>query len=155
MAKIIKTLIKAVPLLLGLFRSKPPDQGKGFVRSGVASLIIAGLLSTGRLSESDIDGTLLLILSILEAIGYLYGTVAISSGAAKTDAARELLKGKAEGTSSNKAKILGREWLKQIGKNQDYKPAENSLFDDDHSDLKIQAKDISQHTNHNKTKSDL
>ena len=155
MAKIIKTLIKASPLLFGLFRGKSPDHGKRFVKSGVASLTIAGLLSIGRLSGSDIDGTLLLILSILEAIGYLYGMVAITSGAAQTDTPSELLKGKGEGLSNQQAKALGREWLKQIRKNRNYKLPGNSLFDDDHSDLKIQSKDISQHATHNTTISDL
>lgn len=153
MPKIIKTVIKAVPLLVGLFKSKTPEQGKGIVKSGVASLSVAGLLSSGRLSASGVDGTLLIILSILETIGYLYGMIAISSGAAQTDAAHELLKGKGEGLSNQQAKVLGREWLKQIRKNKKYKLPGNSLFDDDHSDLKIEAKDISQFTTNN-TKED-
>lgn len=80
--------------------------------------------------------------------------IAISSGAAQTDAAPELLKGKGEGLSNKQAKMLGREWLKQIQKNKEYKFPGNSLFDDDHSDLKIEAKDISQYATHNSTKKD-
>lgn len=152
MPKIINTVIKAVPLLIGLFRSNTPEQGKGIVKSGVASLSIAGLISTGKLSTSGVDGTLLIILSILEAIGYLYGMIAISSGAAQTDAAHELLKGKGEGLSDQQAKVLGQEWLKQIQKNKKYKLPGNSLFDDDHSDLKIQDKNISQFTTNNTKK---
>lgn len=149
MPKIIKTVIKAIPALVGLFKSKTPQQGKGIVKSGVASLSIAGLISTGKLSTSGVDGTLLIILSILETIGYLYGMIAISSGAAQTDATHKLLKGKGEGLSNQQAKVLGREWLKQIQKNKKYKVPGNSLFDNDHSDLEINAKDISQYTSNN------
>jgi len=154
MPKIIKTVIKAVPVLVGLFKSKTPQQGKGIIKSGVASLTIAGLLSSGRLSGSGVDGTLLLILSILETIGYLYGMIAISSRAAQTSSVDQLLEGNGEGLSDQQARVLGREWLKQVKKNQIYKPPGNSLFDDDHSDLKIKAKDISQYATHNSTKKD-
>lgn len=153
MLKIINTVIKAVPVLIGLFKGNTPEQGKGIVKSGVASLTIASLISAGKLSASGLDSTLLLILSILETIGYLYGMVAISSGASQTSAFDELLKGKGEGLSHQQARILGHEWLKQIQKNKKYKLPGNSLFDDDYPDLKIEAKDISQFTTNN-TKED-
>lgn len=152
MPEIIKTMIKAVPFLIGLFKSKTPKQGKGIVKSGVTSLTISGLISTGRLSVSDIDGTLLIILSILETIGYLYGMMAISSGATQVSPIDQLLKGEGEGLSDQQSKVLGREWLKQVQKNQDYKLPGNSLFDDDYSDLHIEAEDISQYSIHNSTK---
>jgi hypothetical protein len=149
MLKILKPIIKAVPTLIGLFKSKTPEKGRGIVKSGIASLTISGLLSTGRLSASGIDTTLLLILSILEMIGYLYGIIAISSGGTQTYPVDELLKGKGDGLSGQQAKVLGREWLKQARNNQDYR---NSLFDDDYSDLKIEAKDISQYKPHKSKK---
>lgn len=83
MSKIIHTIVNAVPTLIQLFKSKTPAHGKAIVKSGLASVSIAGLISTGKVSASDIDATLLLILSILEAAGYLYGLIAISSGAAQ------------------------------------------------------------------------
>ncbi len=149
MLKILSPIIKAVPTLIGLYKSKTPEKGKGIVKSGIASLTISGLLSTGRLSASGIDTTLLLILSILEIIGYLYGMIAISSGATQINPVDDLLKGKGEGLSDQQAKVLGSKWLKQIQKNQDYR---NSLFDDDYSDLKIEAKDISQYKPHKSKK---
>ncbi|SMO92807.1 hypothetical protein [Fodinibius sediminis] len=139
MLKILSPIIKAVPTLIGLLKGKTPEKGKGIVKSGIASLTISGLLSTGRLSASGIDSTLLLILSILEMIGYLYGMIAISSGASQINPVDDLLQGKGEGLSGQQAKILGREWLKQARKNQDYR---NTLFDDDYSDLKVEAEDI-------------
>lgn len=44
------------------------------------SLAIAGSISAGKLQIGDIDTTLLLILGILEAAGYLYGCLAVSAG---------------------------------------------------------------------------
>lgn len=149
MLKILNPIIKAVPTLIGLLKGKTPEKGKGIVKSGIASLTISGLLSTGRLSASGIDSTLLLILSILEMIGYLYGMIAISSGASQINPVDDLLQGKGEGLSGQQAKILGREWLKQARKNQDYR---NTLFDDDYSDLKVEAEDISQYQPHKSKK---
>ena len=149
MLRILSPIIKAVPTLIGLFKSRTPKKGRRIVKSGIASLTISGLLSTGRLSASGIDTTLLLILSILEMIGYLYGIIAISSGGTQTYPVDELLKGKGDGLSGQQAKVLGREWLKQARNNQDYR---NSLFDDDYSDLKIEAKDISQYKPHKSKK---
>jgi len=148
MLKILSPIIKAVPTLIGLFKSKTPEKGRGIVKSGIASLTISGLLSAGRLSASGIDSTLLLILSILEMIGYLYGMVAISSGASQTNPVDELLKGKGDGLSDQQAKVLGREWLKHMHKNQSYRIPGNSLFDDDYSDLKVKAEDISYYKYH-------
>jgi len=152
MLKILKPIIKAVPTLIGLIKSKTPGKGREIVKSGIASLTISGLLSTGRLSASGIDSTLLLILSILELIGYLYGMVAISSGASQTNPVDDLLQGKGDGLSDQQAKILGRKWLKQIQKNQSHKIPGNSLFDDDYSDLRIKANDISQYKPHKSKK---
>ncbi|WP_441001461.1 hypothetical protein [Fodinibius sp. SL11] len=152
MLKILKPIIKAVPTLISLFKSKTPEKGKGIVKSGIASLTISGLLSTGRLSASSIDTTLLLILSILEIIGYLYGMVAISSGAAQTDGIDQLLQGQREGLQKKQAKALGRQWFKQIQKNQHQKLPGNSLFDDDRSDLQVKALDISHYKTHKPNK---
>ncbi|MCW9709061.1 hypothetical protein [Fodinibius salsisoli] len=152
MLKILSPIIKAVPTLIGLFKSRTPKKGRGIVKSGIASLTISGLLSTGRLSASGIDTTLLLILSILEMIGYLYGMIAISSGSSQTNPVHDLLQGKGEGLSDQQAKFLGREWLKQIQKNQEYRIPGNSLFDDDYSDLNIRAEDIFQYKPHKSKK---
>lgn len=152
MLTVIKTLIKAVPLLTGLLRGRTPDHGKTIVKSGVASLTIAGLISAGKLSASGLDSTLLLILSILEAIGYLYGAVAISSGASQTHPVDQLLGGRAEGLSDKQAKASGRQWLAQIQQNQNYKLPGSSLFDEDYSDLDLKAEDISQVSNPNPKK---
>jgi len=149
--KILKPIIKAVPTLIALFKSKTPEKGKGIVKSGVASLSIAGLISTGKLSASGIDATLLLLLSILETIGYLYGMVAISSGASQVNGIDQLLKGNGEGLRGEQATALGRQWLKQIQKNQ-VSDLGSSLFDDDRSDLQVKAMDISQYKTHNTKK---
>ncbi|WP_445664375.1 hypothetical protein [Fodinibius sp. AD559] len=152
MLKILKPIIKAVTTLISLFKSKTPEKGKGIIKSGVASLSIAGLISTGKLSTSGIDGTLLIILSILETIGYLYGMAAISSGAAQTNGMDQLLQGQGEGLQKKQAKALGRQWLKRIQKNQYQKLPGNSLFDDDRSDLRVKAMDISHYKTHKPNK---
>lgn len=152
MLRILSPIIKAVPTLIGLFKSKTPETGKGIVKSGIASLTISGLLSTGRLSASSIDTTLLLILSILEIIGYLYGMVAISLGAAQTNGMDQLLEGQGDRLQKQQAKTLERQWLKQIQKNQHQKLPGNSLFDDDHSDLRVKAMDISKYKTHKPNK---
>ncbi len=135
--------------MISLFKSKTPDQGKGIVTSGVASLSIAGLISTGKLSTSGIDGTLLIVLSILETLGYLYGMVAVSSGSAQTNGIDQLLEGKGEGLQNKQAKALGRQWLNHIRKNQYQKLPGNSLFDDDRSDLQVEAMNISHYKTQN------
>jgi len=152
MLKILLPIIKAVPTLISLLKSRTPEKGRGIVKSGIASLTISGLISTGKISAGGADGTLLLILSILETIGYLYGVIAVSSGAAQTHPVDELLKGKGEGLSNQQAKILGQNWMKQIQENQDYRISGASLFDDDYSDLTIKAEDISQVSIQNPTK---
>ena len=152
MLKILTPIIKAVPILIGLFKSKTPAQGREIVKSGIASLTISGLMSTGRLAASGIDSTLLLILSILEIIGYLYGMIAISSGTAQTNGIDQLLQGQGEGLQKQQAKTLGRQWLKQIQKNQHQQLPGNSLFDDDRSDLRVKAMDISQYKTHKPNK---
>ena len=78
--------------------------------------------------------------------------VAISSGATQINPVDELLKGKGEGLSKKQAKVLGRNWLKQMQTNQDYKIPGKSLFDENYSDLKIQAEDISQSKPHKSKK---
>jgi len=138
-------IIKAVPTLISLFKSKTPEKGKGIVKSGIASLTISGLISAGKLSASGLDSTLLLILSILETIGYLYGMIALSSGAAQVSELDQLLDGKGEGLGEQQAKQLGQEWIKQLQINQPHHISNSSLFDDDHSDLKVKAMDISQY----------
>ena len=50
----------------------------------MASLTIAGLISSGRLAAGQMDSTLLIVLAILEAAGYLYGLIALSAGASQT-----------------------------------------------------------------------
>lgn len=152
MPKIIRIIIKAVPSLISLFKSKTPEKGKEIVKSGVTSLSIAGLISTGKLSTSGIDGTLLILLSILETIGYLYGMVAISSGASQVSAIDQLLEGNGEGLQKQQAKNLGRQWIKQIQKNSYQKLPGNSLFDNDHSDLQVKAMDISHYKTHKPNK---
>ncbi|MGK7370990.1 MAG: hypothetical protein ACNS64_12315, partial [Candidatus Halalkalibacterium sp. M3_1C_030] len=77
---------------------------------------------------------------------------AISSGATQTYPVDELLKGKGEGLSGQQAKVLGREWIKQIKKNQEYRIPGNSLFDGDYSDLKVEAEDISHYKSHKSKK---
>jgi len=146
MLKILTPIIKAVPTLIGLLKSRTPEKGRGIVKSGIASLTISGLISTGKISAGGADGTLLLILSILETIGYLYGVVAVSSGAAQTHPVDQLLQGRAQGLSKKQAKAIGREWLKQIQQNQNYKLPGSSLFDGDYSNLDLKAEDISEFT---------
>lgn len=155
MLKILIPIIKAVPTLIDLFKSRTSEKGREIVKSGIASLTISGLISTGRLSASGIDTTLLLILSILEIIGYLFGMIAISSGAAQTSGVDQLLEGKGEGLQEQQARTLGREWLKQIQKNQPQNLQGNSLFDNDYSDLKVKAMDISQYKTHKPNRNNL
>ncbi|WP_441000445.1 hypothetical protein [Fodinibius sp. SL11] len=152
MLRILTPIIKAVPTLIGLFKNRTPEKGRGIVKSGIASLTISGLISTGRLSASGIDTTLLLILSILEIIGYLYGMIAISSGATQINPVDELLKGKGEGLSDLQAKVLGQKWLQQIQENQSHRIPGNSRLDNDYSDLKVKAEDISQYKSHKSKK---
>lgn len=109
----LRKAVSAIPVIVSLFRKKTPEEGKGIVTSGVASLTISGLLSSGRLAAGQIDSTLLIVLAILETIGYLYGLIALSTGASQTCPEQELLEGKGEGLTSEEAKVLGREWIRK------------------------------------------
>ena len=85
MIKRIKKTITAVPAIIKLLRGKTPDEGKEIVKSGVTSLAIAGSISAGKLQVGELDATLLIILGILEAAGYLYGCVALSVGVSQSE----------------------------------------------------------------------
>ncbi|MEX1014397.1 MAG: hypothetical protein WDZ80_04525 [Candidatus Paceibacterota bacterium] len=41
------------------------------------------MITTGRLNAGELDETVLIILAIVEAIGYVYGVIALSVGNAK------------------------------------------------------------------------
>ena len=85
MIKRLKKTLTAIPAIIKLLRGKTPEQGKDIAKSGVTSLAIAGSISAGKLQVGDIDATLLIILGILEALGYLYGCVALSLGVSQTE----------------------------------------------------------------------
>jgi len=85
MIRHLKKIITAVPAIIKLLRGKTPEEGKEIAKSGVTSLAIAGSISAGKLQVGDIDATLLIILGILEALGYLYGCVAISVGVSQSE----------------------------------------------------------------------
>ena len=85
MIRHLKKTITAVPAIIKLLRGKTPEEGKEIAKSGVTSLAIAGSISAGKLQVGDIDATLLIILGILEALGYLYGCVAISVGVSQSE----------------------------------------------------------------------
>lgn len=113
MTKFLRTAIGAIPAIVSLFRKNTPEEGKGIVKSGVASLTISGLISSGRMSAGEIDSTLLIVLAILETAGYLYGLIAVSSGASQTYPEEDLLEGKGDGLTPEEAKLLGREWIRK------------------------------------------
>ena len=142
MNKYLRGAIRAIPAVITLFRKKTPEEGKVVAKSGVTSLTIAGLISTGRLATGEMDSTLLIVLAILEAIGYLYGLVALSSGASQTCPEEDLLDGKADGLTSEEAIVLGREWirLKQQKQLQEMNAAKPSLPN---------AQDLSNYNQHN------
>lgn len=85
MIRRLKKTITAVPAIIKLLRGKTPEEGKDIAKSGVTSLAIAGSISAGKLQLGEIDTTLLLILGILEAAGYLYGCVAVSVGVTQSE----------------------------------------------------------------------
>ena len=85
MMKRLKKTLTTVPAIIKLIRGKTPAEGKEIVKSGLTSLAVAGSISAGKLQLSDIDTTLLLLLGILEAAGYLYGCVALSVGASQSE----------------------------------------------------------------------
>jgi len=83
MIRRLKKTITAVPAIIKLLRGKTPEEGKDIAKSGVTSLAIAGSISAGKLQVGELDATLLIILGILEAVGYLYGCVAITISASQ------------------------------------------------------------------------
>ena len=85
MIRRLKKTITAVPAIIKLLRGKTPEEGKDIAKSGVTSLAIDGSISAGKLQVGDIDATLLIILGILEALGYLYGCVALSVGVSQSE----------------------------------------------------------------------
>jgi len=85
MIKRLKKTINAAPSIIRLLRGKTPDEGKEIAKSGLTSIAIAGSISAGKLQVGDIDATLLIILWILEALGYLYGCVALSVGTSQVE----------------------------------------------------------------------
>jgi len=85
MIKRLKKTLAAIPSLIKLFKGKTPEEGKEITKSGVTSLAIAGSITAGKLQIGELDATLLIILGILETLGYLYGCVAVSVGASQID----------------------------------------------------------------------
>ncbi|HBQ58815.1 MAG TPA: hypothetical protein DD671_04115 [Balneolaceae bacterium] len=83
MKKLLKNAFKAVPTLITLFRKETPQEGKEIAQSGLTSLGISGMITTGRLNAAELDETVIIILAIVEAIGYVYGLIALISGSAQ------------------------------------------------------------------------
>ena len=86
MIKRLKKTLTAVPAIIKLLRGKTPEEGKDIAKSGITSLAIAGSISAGKLQVGELDATLLILLGILEALGYLYGCVALSIGTSQVQA---------------------------------------------------------------------
>ena len=85
MIKRLKKTVAAVPAIIKLLRGKTPDEGKEIAKSGLTSIALAGSISAGKLQVGELDATLLIILGILEALGYLYGCVALSVGVSQSE----------------------------------------------------------------------
>ena len=85
MIRRLKKTIAAIPSIIKLFKGKTPEEGKEIAKSGVTSLAIAGSITAGKLQIGELDATLLIILGILETLGYLYGCVALSVGASQSE----------------------------------------------------------------------
>jgi hypothetical protein len=85
MIRRLKKTITTVPAIIKLIKGKTPEEGKDIAKSDVTSLAIAGSISAGKLQIGEIDTTLLLILGILEAAGYLYGCFAVSIGVTQSE----------------------------------------------------------------------
>ena len=85
MIKRLKKTLTAVPAIIKLLCGKTPEEGKEIAKSGLTSLAVAGSISAGKLQLGEIDTTLLLILGILEAAGYLYGCFAVSVGVSQSE----------------------------------------------------------------------
>jgi len=85
MIKKLKKTITAIPAILKLFKGKTTEAGKDIAASGATSIAIAGSITAGKLQIGELDATLLIILGILETLGYLYGCVAVSVGASQSE----------------------------------------------------------------------
>lgn len=83
MKKLLRNLAKSVPTLITLFRKETPQEGKDIAQSGLTSLGISGMITTGRISVGELDETVLIVLAIVEAIGYIYGAIAILVGSSQ------------------------------------------------------------------------
>ena len=83
MKKLLRNVIKSVPTLITLFRKETPQEGKDIAKSGLTSLGISGMITTGRINAGEMDETVLIILAIVEAIGYVYGVIALLAGSAQ------------------------------------------------------------------------
>lgn len=135
MNKLLSTIARSLPVIISLFRAKTSQEGKGIVKSGVASLTISGLISSGRMVAGEIDSTLLITLAILETVGYLFGVTALSAGASQACPEEALLEGKGEGLTQDEARVMGLEWvrmkqqkqMKEIGYSAITKPKARDL----------------------------
>jgi hypothetical protein len=85
MIRRLKKTLTVIPTIIKLIRGRTPEEGKDIAKSGVTSLAIAGSISAGKLQLGEMDTTLLLLLGILEAAGYLYGCMALSIGASQSE----------------------------------------------------------------------
>jgi len=83
MKKLLRNIIKSVPTLITLFRKETPQEGKNIAKSGLTSLGISGMITTGRINVGEVDETVLIILAIVEAIGYVYGIIALIAGSSQ------------------------------------------------------------------------
>lgn len=88
MKKLLRNVIKSVPILITLFRKETPQEGKDIAKSGLTSLGISGMITTGRINAGEIGETVLIILAIVEAIGYVYGVIAVLAGGSQVDTGR-------------------------------------------------------------------
>jgi len=61
MKKLLRNLAKSVPTLITLFRKETPQEGKDIAQSGLTSLGISGMITTGRLNSADLDETVIII----------------------------------------------------------------------------------------------
>lgn len=85
MKKLLRNAIKSVPTLINLFRKETPQEGKDIAKGGLTSLGISGMITTGRLNAGELDETVIIILAIVEAIGYVYGVIALLTGSAQVN----------------------------------------------------------------------
>jgi len=85
MIKRLKKTLAAIHAIIKLIKGKTPEEGKQIAKSGVTSLAIAGSITAGKLQIGDLDATLLIVLGILETLGYLYGYFAVSVGVTQSE----------------------------------------------------------------------